>query len=77
MSSGLSRRVAAIERRNTAAVPMISASEVASARAQLYRKLGLPAPTEDCVPVSYKAVAKAGETVAQKLRSFLDAHSPL
>jgi hypothetical protein len=74
------RRIEAIERRrSTAAVPMISASEVADAKASLRRKLGLsPAKTEDgpAAPITRKSLAAAGGRALRKLRCFLELHEP-
>jgi hypothetical protein len=78
MMNSLMRRVDAIERRrSTASSPaMISALEVSAAKAELRRKLGLPARNDDLVPapVSRRSVEKARDGALQKLRSFLDRH---
>jgi hypothetical protein len=73
--NSLLRRVEAIERRNSAAGPMISGSEVSGIKSQLRRKLGLPAVPDDCAPISYKAVERARGSALQKLRSFFDQRS--
>jgi hypothetical protein len=71
----LTRRIEALERRNTAACPMISGAEVSGIKSQLRRKLGLPAETGDARPLSRKAVDRDRGSALQKLRVFLETHS--
>jgi hypothetical protein len=65
-------RIQSIEKsRNTGASTMISSAEVASVKAALRRKLGLPAESEGIpAPISRKALERS--TVLQKLRTFLE-----
>jgi hypothetical protein len=65
-------RLRRLELSTTAAVPMISGSEVASVIADFHRKLGLRyQPEHDSKPISYKAIEKAGARARKKLQSFL------
>jgi hypothetical protein len=67
------RRIEALERRSTAAFPMISGAEVAAVKAALWSKLGLSRqPEESASPLSHKAIEKARGSAREKLRIFLD-----
>lgn len=74
MRFNFARRIEAIERSRSTSVPTISASEVAGIKAALWRKLSLPATSDDDIPapISRKSVEKARGSALWKLRSFLD-----